>query len=125
MLFYLTLIFACQLAGELIVGILAVPVPGPVAGMVIMLGVLGLLRRVPQDLGAIAQTLLGHLSLLFVPAAVGVMLHFRLIGGEWAAMSVAVLVSTLVGIAVTGAVMMVLGRRDAPSAPQSSRPGED
>lgn len=101
------------------------PVPGPVAGMVIMLGVLGLLRRVPQDLGAIAQTLLGHLSLLFVPAAVGVMLHFRLIGGEWAAMSVAVLVSTLVGIAVTGAVMMVLGRRDAPPAPQSSRPGED
>jgi holin-like protein len=33
----LTLIFICQLAGEALVRLLGVPVPGPVAGMVILL----------------------------------------------------------------------------------------
>lgn len=111
MLFYLTLIFACQLVGELVVALTGLPVPGPVVGMIVMLAALAIRRGVPADLARIAETLLGHLSLLFVPAAVGVMLHFRLIGDEWAAMGTALVVSTLLGIVVTGGLMAFALRR--------------
>ena len=112
MLAYLTLIFSCQLAGELITHFLGLPVPGPVIGMVLLFAFLALRGSVPTDLGKVADTLLSHLSLLFVPAGVGVMLHFRLIASEALPIGVALVVSTILTIAVTAAVMAWFGRRD-------------
>ena len=111
MLGYLTLIFTCQLAGELIVAALSLPVPGPVAGMLLLLA--GLLMRgsVPDELGAVGDFLLGNFSLLFVPAGVGVMLHTGLLGREWLPLSAALVVSTLLTIAVTALVLRALSRR--------------
>jgi holin-like protein len=57
------------------------------------------------------QQLLSHLSLLFVPAGVGVMLHFGRLGQEWLALVVALVVSTVITIAVTALVMRLLQRR--------------
>ena len=114
MLAYLTLIFACQLAGELLVAGLGLPIPGPVAGMLLLLGGLILHGRVPDDLGQLADTLLANLSLLFVPAGVGIMLHAGLIGRDWLAISVALVVSTLLTIAVTAVVMSKLSGGDKP-----------
>lgn len=104
MLFHLTLILACQLAGETLVNLLGLPLPGPVAGMALLLA--GLIAfGLPEGLGRVADGLLGHLSLLFVPAGVGVMLHAELLARDWAAISAALVVSTLATIAVTGLVM--------------------
>lgn len=111
MLFYLTLIFCCQLVGELFIATTGLPVPGPVVGMAILF--LGLLVRgsVPEDLGKVADTLISNLSLLFVPAGVGVMLHAGLIAAELVPISVALVLSTLLTIAATGACMSWLGSR--------------
>lgn len=111
MLAYLTLIFSCQLAGELITRFLGIPVPGPVVGMVLLFAFLALRGSVPADLAKVADTLLSHLSLLFVPAGVGVMLHFRLIASEALPIGAALVVSTILTIAVTAAVMAWFGRR--------------
>lgn len=110
MLFHLTLIICCQLAGELFVTALALPFPGPVAGMVLLFA--GLLARgaIPDDLAATADALLGNLSLLFVPAGVGVMLHAKLIGNDWLPISVSLVVSTALTIAVTAWMMVRLTR---------------
>lgn len=110
MLNALTLIFCCQLAGELLVTAAAIPVPGPVCGMALMFG--GLMWRggIPEDLAQVGDALLGNLSLLFVPAGVGVMLHLRLIEAEILPISVALIGSTLVTIAVTATLMRWLNR---------------
>lgn len=113
MLTYLTLIFCCQLLGELFVGALGLPVPGPVVGMALLFAGLLLRGAVPDDLGAVADALIGHLSLLFVPAGVGVMLHARLIGRDLVPISVALVASTLLTVAVTAAVMVALAPRTA------------
>jgi holin-like protein len=105
MLGYLTLIFVCQLAGELVAVATGWPVPGPVIGMVLLLVGLVLHGRVPDECGSVADSLLSNLSLLFVPAGVGVMQHARLIGHELLPISVALLVSTVLTIAVTGLIM--------------------
>ncbi len=113
MLIYLTLIFCCQLIGELLVTATGLPVPGPVVGMVLLFVGLLVHGALPKDLGAVADALITHLSLLFVPAGVGIMVHAQLIGDELLPISVALVASTLLTIAVTGGLMAWLGPREA------------
>lgn len=106
MLEALTLIFSCQLLGESLVRLLGLPLPGPVAGMILLF--CGLLVRggIPDEVGRAAGTLLGHLPLLFVPAGVGVMVHWNLLRGNWLALTVALLVGTLATLLVTALTMV-------------------
>lgn len=115
MLNYLTLIFGCQLAGELAARAAQSSVPGPVVGMAILFCLLLFRGSVPERLSQTAGFLLSHLSLLFVPAGVGVMLHFSLLGDDWLPIAAALIVSTVLTIAVTALVMSRLGgpSRDA------------
>lgn len=91
--------------------------PGPVVGMVLLFAGLVVRGGIPAGLDGVAGTLLRHLSLLFVPAGVGVMLHVRLIAEEWLPLGAALVVSTLVTIAATGLVMRALLRDRSGSAP--------
>ena len=112
MLNALLLIFGCQLAGELAVQSIGAPIPGPVVGMALLFLWL-LLRRGPsENIERVGEGLLRHLSLLFVPAGVGVMLHFRLIGDDWQAISIALIVSTVTTLLATAWAMRLLARRD-------------
>jgi len=111
MLNYLTLILGCQLAGELAAKALQVAVPGPVIGMVLLLFFLLVRGSVPENLSRTADGLLSHLSLLFVPAGVGVMLHFRLLGDDWLPIGVALVISTVLTIIVTALMMAWLSRK--------------
>lgn len=122
MLGYLTLIFACQLIGEGLVAALSLPTPGPVVGMALLFVGLVVHGRIPDRLAAAADALLQNLSLLFVPAGVGVMLHAGLLGREWLPISVSLIISTAVAIAVTGLIMRALApKEDAPSDAAEAR----
>jgi len=113
MLAGLTWLLVFQCLGEVVVRSLGLPVPGPVVGMVLLFATLQAKRAVPEPLAVAADGLLKHLSLLFVPAGVGVMLHFGRFADEWPAIVVAVAGSTLLAIAVTAVVMRALIRRRA------------
>lgn len=105
-----------QLAGEVMVRGLQLPVPGPVLGMLLLLLVL-IWRGGPSDnLRNTSQGLLGHLSLLFVPAGVGIMVHGHRIADEWLALVVALLFSTVLALAVTALVMRACRGRSSPAA---------
>lgn len=123
MLGYLTLIFACQLFGELVVAATGLPLPGPVIGMAALF--LGLVAKgsLPADLAAVGDTLLANLSLLFVPAGVGIMLHGALLGRDWLPLSAGLVTSTILTVAVTGFLMSRLARHDAddPSRPSEGK----
>ncbi len=114
----LTVLLVCQLAGEVIARASGIPLPGPVIGMAILF--LGLMIRggVPEPLQQTTKAILDHLSLLFVPAGVGVMLYLPLIADEWLPISSAIIVGTLVTIAATAWVMAaVLKRSEARGDP--------
>lgn len=113
MLNALTLILCCQLAGELLVTAIGLPVPGPVCGMALLFGGLVVRGGIPEEIGTLADTLLGNLSLLFIPAGVGVMLHLGLLKAEIVPISVAIVGSTLITIAVTALLMQWFARRAA------------
>jgi len=110
MLESLTLLLACQLVGEAVVRFFALPLPGPVLGMVLLFGGLLIRGGVPAALQTTGTGLLSHLSLLFVPAGVGVMLHMTRIQDAWLAIGVALLGSTLIAVAVTAGAMVLFAR---------------
>jgi len=114
-------LLVCQLLGEVIVRAAGIPIPGPVVGTVLMLAALAALREVPGELNSVAGVLLSHLSLLFVPAGVGVMLHVARIRAEWLPLLAGLLVSTALTIAVTALaffwVMRKMGLEEAEQNP--------
>lgn len=116
MLSSITVLLLCQLAGEVIARLTKIPVPGPVVGMLLLFIGLVIRRGVPENLEKTGTTLLSHLSLLFIPAGVGVMVHLKLIAAEWLPITAALVISTALTIAVTGLVMQALAGKRKPRA---------
>ncbi len=119
----LTILLLFQLAGEFIATCFALPIPGPVIGMGLLFAALLLRGRLtrppdeasgdhpPSSLEQAAQALLDHLSLLFVPAGCGVVSYYALIRQEWLPITVSLIGSTVIAIAVTALTMQALVRR--------------
>lgn len=110
---YFTLLLLCQLAGEALAALFALPVPGPVIGMAILLLGLVATSGPSSHLEAVSGGLLAQLALLFVPAGVGVVLYLDLIARQWLPLAGAILGGTLVTIAFTGRLMQSLSGRSA------------
>lgn len=110
----LTELLLFQLAGEVVARGLDLPVPGPVLGMLFLLVALGLRGGPGEALQGTSQGLLQHLSLLFVPAGTGIIVHLHRVADEWLALAVALVASTAATLAVTALVMRLLMRSDAP-----------
>ena len=110
MLSLFILLLVCQLVGEVIVAASGVPLPGPVVGMALLFIGLLVQGEIPAALERMAGGLLSNLSLLFIPAGVGVMLHAELVGAEFLPIIISLVVSTLITIVVTGWVMQKLSQ---------------
>ena len=110
----LALLLAFQLLGEAATFALALPVPGPVLGMTLLLAAVSLRRDLLARMRPTTSTLLTHLSLLFVPAGVGVMVHGARLAAEGLAIVVAIVVSTVLALAATALTVRALLREDDP-----------
>jgi len=108
-----------QLVGEVVVRAAGLSLPGPVVGMAILLVALELRGGADEALEGVSRGLLSNLSLLFVPAGVGIMLHARRLAAEWPALVLALVVSTAATLAVTGWIAERFPRRDG--APEGKR----
>lgn len=105
------LLLAFQLAGEALRVALHLPVPGPVIGMGLLLVFLIARRGPSESLRTTSGNLLQNLSLMFIPAGTGVMLHFQRLADEWLPLTVALVASTLLSIAVSALLLNALSRR--------------
>ena len=115
----LSLILLCQLAGEVIVRGLGLPMPGPVVGLLFLLLLLlardrfGVLARGPLQRDGVenaSRGLLAHLSLLFVPAGVGVVQKLDLVAEHGVAVAAVLAISVVVTLLVTVATFLVASR---------------
>lgn len=110
MLVSLTQLLVCQLLGEVIARILSLTIPGPVVGMGLLLVLLLNLQSIPENLVSTSEGILSHLSLLFVPAGVGVVAHLTVLGNEWKPVIGSLVGSTVITILITGWVLQRLHR---------------
>lgn len=114
------IILVCQLTGEFVVQLLDAPVPGPVVGFLLLFAGLLIRGEVPSSVRTVADTLLGYLALLFVPAGVGLVVHFGLIRDAWIAITAALVISTGLALIVTLiALQGLLRTRTSPQRDES------
>jgi holin-like protein len=115
----LSLILLCQLAGEAMVRGIGVPMPGPVIGLMFLLVLLllrdrfAVLARGPLQGDGVESTsrgLLANLSLLFVPAGVGVVQKLDLIVDHGVAFLGVLAISVLITLLVTVGTFIVASR---------------
>lgn len=110
MLWGLSQLLLFQLAGEGLSRGLHLPIPGPVLGMGLLF--LFLLKRGGPNpaLKSVSESFLGILSLLFVPAGVGLVQHLKLLEDEWLPITVAIILGTALTLAVTAGIFAGLLR---------------
>lgn len=125
MLGALTVLLVFQLIGEVIVQLAGLPIPGPVIGLLLLFLALCVRGGLAAPLRDTANGILQHLSLLFVPAGVGVMVHFARVSGEWLPILTAVLASTALAIAVSALVMRALMRGASDDGEEREPAGRD
>jgi holin-like protein len=117
MIIGLTVILLCQLIGEVVARGVGWPLPGPVLGMLFLLVFLSLrdsvAKKVPElgkTLDSTGKGLLAHLSLLFIPASVGVVQRLDVLADYGIGLGVALVVSTFVTLVVTVVTFVVVSR---------------
>ena len=115
----LSLILLCQLAGEAFVRGLGLPMPGPVVGLILLLALLLLRDRVKElargplqadGVESASRGLLANLSLLFVPAGVGVVQRLDLIVDHGIAFLGVLAISVMITLLVTVATFLLASR---------------
>lgn len=109
----LTVLLLFQLVGEIIAQAWSLPVPGPVIGMVLLLVALVVRGSAADPLRDAANAILSHLSILFVPGGVGVMLYLGRIRTEWLPIVLSLAISTTLTLIVTTLVLRAWLRRRA------------
>ena len=102
-------LFLFQAVGELVSTFLIPFVPGPVIGLILLLAFLLVRKRLPADIDHVGGGILQHLGLLFVPAAVGVILYLPVLQANAWAVAATLAVSTMATIAVTALVLKIFG----------------
>jgi holin-like protein len=112
----MAIILGLLAAGEALSALLELPVPGSVLGMALMacLLALGLIRL--SWVEDAASFLTENLAFFFVPAGVGLMVHFELLSREWPLILGLTAATTCLVVAVVGLFHRALagGRKGTP-----------
>jgi holin-like protein len=111
----LGLLLGCQLFGEVAARGVGLPVPGPVLGLALLVLILWMRPAVTETLRPTIAVILANLSLMFVPAGVGVIGNLEVLSEDWFALLVILVVSTV--LAMLAAVATFIGVRRLTGGP--------
>jgi putative effector of murein hydrolase LrgA (UPF0299 family) len=109
----LTWLVLFQLIGTAINHLLVPVLPGPIIGLLLMLGYLVWRGEVGEPLSLAASSLLRYLPLLLVPPAVGVMVYAKDIAADFWAIVGALVLSLVIAMGFVGLLMQKLVKRQA------------
>ena len=113
MIFGLVQILLFQSVGELVSQFLLPTLPGPVIGLVLLVFWLVIRKGVNQELELVSDGFSQYLGLLFVPAAVGVVLFLPQLKANAIAIMSALIGSVILTIACSALVARLLSSRSA------------
>ncbi|MCP2140016.1 UNVERIFIED_ORG: putative effector of murein hydrolase LrgA (UPF0299 family) [Pseudomonas poae] len=107
----LTWLVLFQLIGTAINHSLLPVLPGPIIGLLLMLGFLIWKGDVGEPLSLAASSLLRYLPLLLVPPAVGVMVYAKDIAADFWAIVGALVLSLVIAMGFVGVLMQQMVKR--------------
>lgn len=104
------LLLGCQLFGEVAARGLSLPIPGPVLGLAVLFLILWRNPSVAETLRTTVGVILANLSLLFVPAGVGVIGNLDVLSSDWFALLFILVASTLLSMLAAVATFLAVSR---------------
>jgi len=104
-------LWGLNIAGALGVKALALPIPGNLAGMILLYTLLSLGIIKVAWLDATGSFLVKHLAFFFIPIAVGVMDAGKLLAAHGIGIALSLLLSAVLGIALSGMIAQGLASR--------------
>ncbi|VXC18216.1 LrgA family protein [Burkholderia sp. 8Y] len=102
------LLFQCL--GETVSFAWNIPVPGPVIGMLLLLAALRLSKATQSTVEEPSLAFLKHLSLLFVPAGVGIVVYAGRVESDLVPIAATILVGTALTVCITAITAQALHR---------------
>ena len=101
-----------QGAGEVVSHFALPMIPGPVVGLVLMLAWFAVRGRIEESVDKVATALVQNLGLLFVPAAVGVVLFWPQLKAQAVPVAAALVVSVVLTVAVPALLLRMMAGDD-------------
>ena len=98
--------------GELVSQFFLPIIPGPVLGLIFLLIFLIIKGQVNSSLALVSDAFSQHLGVLFIPAAVGVILFLPQLKAHAVAVISALLISVVLTIVVTAIVLRFIAKKD-------------
>ena len=99
--------------GEVVAKFVVPLVPGPVIGLVLLLAFLAWRGGVPEGVELVSAAFMRYLGVLFVPAAVGVVLFWPHLQRQALAIAAALIVSVVATVAVSALIVKLLSRGES------------
>lgn len=107
----ITLLLACQLAGEILRLLTGIPIPGAIIGMGLLFAWLCLRPGEKPMLQQVSGWLIAHMTIMFLPSTIGVMDEGDILRHQGLAIVLAAVASTLLTITVSAVVFRLVARR--------------
>ena len=108
----LLILMLCQLVGEIVVIICQLPVSGPILGMFILFTILVIKGGANKSLSQTSHILISHLSLLFIPAGVGIIAYLELFKSNWVGVIIVITMSTCITLICTAWTMQLVMKKN-------------
>ncbi|MDR0847289.1 MAG: CidA/LrgA family protein [Lactobacillales bacterium] len=118
------IILVFSFLGEIISKLSGLPVPGSVIGMVLLFAALMTKVVKVRQVENVGKFLLENLTILFVPAGIGLMLHFDVILRHWALIIIIIAVTTILAQGVIALTVQKIKRKFEPEASACSKSDE-
>lgn len=111
--------------GEVISKLLGLPIPGPVVGLILLLATLLIRNKLDPDLDMVATGFTQNLGLLFIPAAVGVVMFIPQLAEYGLAIAAILIISVGLSVAASAITFKLFpSHRDSESEPAASESGK-
>ncbi len=99
----LGIIFACLWVGETLVGVLHLPLPGSIVGLLLLAGLLHTKVVKEAWVKEVSDTLIRYMSFFFIPPGVALGAYWGVVRAEWCPIVVSTVISTLLVLLTTAA----------------------
>jgi len=114
--FFIILLY--QLVGETIQKFFNIIIPGPVIGLVLLLITFIFIKKfkdkkvlqIKKDVIKTGNIIVSHLSLLFIPIGVGVVMHISYLGENLFQVFAVIVIGTLLTVTFTAKIMELLNK---------------
>ncbi|WEG73524.1 CidA/LrgA family protein [Vagococcus intermedius] len=105
------LIISFSYLGEIVSKLFNLPIPGSVIGMLLLFTALYFKVVKVEEVDTVGTFLLDNLSILFLPAGVGIMVYFPVIRETWWSLLIITIITTVLTMAVVGRIVQGVKRK--------------